>query len=190
MTANPTPSRPKRYSVSCCNLDFPDPSSPGEGKAITAWGEEVEAPGCLSPAGHFSRPPPPPCVKIPAPLDRKGRNQRRGGAGTGEGAWQAGVSAAGCRSTLPPQLPPPNTYPTISGTPLSSPSSPQRRQVDRDAGKKKQPPPPPLAFGPLLGTGVGKKGRQASRVWEDLPFPAASEPVSKPQRLPLSPSAN
>lgn len=56
--------------------------------------------------------------------------------------------------------------------------------------KKKQPPPPPLAFGPLLGTGVGKKGRQASRVWEDLPFPAASEPVSKPQRLPLSPSAN
>lgn len=110
MTANPTPSRPKRYSVSCCNLDFPDPSSPGEGKAITAWGEEVEAPGCLSPAGHFSRPPPPPCVKIPAPLDRKGRNQRRGGAGTGEGAWQAGVSAAGCRSTLPPQLPPPPTH--------------------------------------------------------------------------------
>lgn len=118
MTANPTPSRPKRYCVSCCNLDFPGQSSPGEGKTTGAEGEEAEAPGSPLPSQALLTSPP--CVEIPAPLDRKGKNQRGGGAGTGEGAWQAGVSAAGCRSTLPPSTSlPPNTHTTLSGTPLS-----------------------------------------------------------------------
>lgn len=126
MTANPTPSRPKRYSVSCCNLDFPHQSCPGEGKTIRAEGEEAEAPGRLSPAGHFSHTPV--RVEIPAPLDRKGKNRRGGGAGTGEGTWKDGASAADCTSTLPrpANFPPPlhhNTHDALSGTPLSSPSA-------------------------------------------------------------------
>ena len=154
MTANPTPSRPKRYAVSWCSLDFPDQSSPGQEKIIRAEGKEAEVPGRLSPARYFSRHAPT-MRQNPSPAGPKrtepGLGVWGGGVGTGEGAWQAGVSASGCRSILPPQLPPtPNTHITLSGTPISSP---QRRQVDRDVGwGGSSLCPPPLAFGPFLGT--------------------------------------
>lgn len=103
----------------------------------------------------------PPCVEILALLVRKGKNWRGGGAGTGEGAWKAEVSAVGFRSTLLLSTfhsTPLNIHTTLSRTPLSIPSPPQRRQVDISAGENLSRPPP-LAFGPLLGTRVGKKGR-------------------------------
>lgn len=91
--------------------------------------------------------------------ERTGEGEEQG---LGRGPGRLGSVLRGCRSTLPPpqlsSLPKHTNY-TLWDTSLSSPSLPQRNQVDRDAGKK-QPPPPLLAFGPLLGTGVGKKGRR------------------------------
>lgn len=108
--------------------------------------------------------PPPPCVEIPAPLDRKGENPRRGGAGTGVGAWQAGVSAAGCRQTLPPQLssPPPfsqtHTLQSLEHLSLALLLRGDRL-TEMQEKSSLRPLPQPLVFGPLLRTGMEKKSR-------------------------------
>lgn len=133
----------------------------------------------------------PPCVEILALLVRKGTNWRGGGAGTGEGAWKAEVSAVGFRSTLLLSTfhsTPLNIHTTLSRTPLSIPSPPQRRQVDISAGENLSRPPTPSVWSPTRDKS-GKEG-QASWVWEALSFPAASEPASQAQLLLVSFSAN
>lgn len=87
---------------------------------------------------------------------------------------------------FPPPLPQHTCY-TLWDTSLQPFSTPEETGRQRYRRKPSSTPTPSVWSPP--GDKSGKEG-QASPVWESLSFPAASEPVSQPQLLPISHSTN